>query len=93
MNGKKVSKWRAHLADALELPREIILNLPRVTVIGSLQCYLENHRGVIEYTEECVRVAIDGGELIVDGQDLIIRYLADDEIAIDGHISAIRFEN
>lgn len=92
MNDKKVTRWRTRLADALELPREIILNLPRVTVIGTLQCYLENHRGIIEYTGERVRVAIDSGELIIDGQYLVIRYLADEEIAVDGNITAIRFE-
>ena len=36
MGEKKSSKWRHSLAEMLELPQEIILNLPRITLIGNL---------------------------------------------------------
>lgn len=88
--GKK--KWRQNLADLFELPREIILNLPRLTVIGNVQCYLENHRGVIEYTDEKVRVSVNGGEIIIQGGNLVIRYLANEEIAIEGNIETVNYE-
>ncbi|EEG78034.1 sporulation protein YqfC [Dethiobacter alkaliphilus] len=90
--GKGEKKWRRNLADLLELPREIILNLPRITVVGNIQCCLENHRGVIQYTSEKVRVSVNGGEIIVEGQELSIRYLGNEEIAIDGSIDIIRYE-
>lgn len=92
MGAKKLTKWRNSLVDALELPKEIILNLPKVTVIGNVQCYIENHRGVIEYSSERVRVAINSGELIVSGADLFIRYMANEEIAVDGTINGIQYE-
>jgi sporulation protein YqfC len=88
--GKK--KWRQNLADLFELPREIILNLPRLTVIGNVQCYLENHRGVIEYTDEKVRVSVNGGEIIILGGNLVIRYLANEEIAVEGNIETVNYE-
>lgn len=90
--GKGEKKWRQNLADLLELPREIILNLPRMTMVGNLQCYLENHRGVIQYTAEKIRVSVNGGEIIVEGRDLTIRYMANDELAIDGSIDTIHYE-
>lgn len=91
MDGRK-KKWRQNLADLFELPREIILNLPRLTVIGNVQCYLENHRGVIEYTDEKVRVSVNGGEIIILGGNLVIRYLANEEIAIEGNIETVNYE-
>ena len=91
MDGKD-KKWRQNLADLLELPREIMLNLPRLTVVGNLQCYLENHRGVIEYTAERIRISVNGGEVIVVGEGLVIRYMANEEIAIDGSINAVKYE-
>lgn len=91
MDGKD-KKWRQNLADLLELPREIMLNLPRLTVVGNLQCYLENHRGVIEYTAERIRISVNGGEVIVIGEGLVIRYMANEEIAIDGSIAAVKYE-
>ncbi|HZK25252.1 MAG TPA: sporulation protein YqfC [Oscillospiraceae bacterium] len=92
MGNSKLTKWRDRLVDAMELPKEIILNLPKVTIIGNVQCYIENHRGVIEYSSERVRVAINSGELIVSGQDLFIRYMANEEIAVDGSINAVQYE-
>ena len=90
--GKGDKKWRQNLADLLELPREIILNLPRMTMVGNLQCYLENHRGVIQYTSEKIRVSVNGGEIIVEGRELTIRYMANEELAIDGSIDSIYYE-
>lgn len=92
MNGKSAGKWHQNLADLLELPREIVLNLPRLTVIGNLQCYLENHRGVIEYSTEKIRLSVNGGEVMISGSDLVIRYLGSEEIAIDGTIGMVRYE-
>ncbi len=89
--GRKKS-WRESLADLLEMPREIVLNLPRLTLIGNLQCYVENHRGVIEYTGETVRIAVSGGELIVRGSGLTIRYFGNEEIAVDGEIAGLDYE-
>lgn len=91
MDGKD-KKWRQNLADLLELPREIMLNLPRLTVVGNLQCYVENHRGVIEYTAERIRISVNGGEVIVAGEGLVIRYMANEEIAIDGSIESVKYE-
>jgi len=92
VSGKGAGKWRQNLADLLELPREIVLNLPRLTVIGNLQCYLENHRGVIEYSTEKIRLSVNGGEVIISGSDLVIRYLGSEEIAIDGTIGMVHYE-
>lgn len=69
-----------------------MLNLPRLTVIGNLQCYLENHRGVIEYSSEKVRLSVNGGEVTISGSDLVIRYLGSEEVAIDGTINTVRYE-
>lgn len=88
--GKK--SWRENLVELFELPREIVLNLPRVTIIGNLQCYIENHRGVIEYSTEKVRISVHDGEIRIAGKDLVIRYLANEEIAVDGSIESVFYE-
>jgi len=44
------------IADLLELPRDIVLDLPKITLLGNLQLYIENHKGIIEYSTSLVRV-------------------------------------
>jgi len=93
VDGKEARSWQRGLADILELPREIILNLPRLTVVGTMQCLLENHRGVIEYTGERIRIAVTDGEIIISGTNLVIRTLAGEEVAVEGKISAVHYES
>lgn len=85
-------RWQQMAADIFELPREIILDLPRLTVIGKTQCLLENHRGVIEYTAERVRVAVNDGEIVICGANLVIRCLTSEEITLDGKICSFHYE-
>ncbi len=79
------------LTDVLELPKDLVLNLPRVTMVGNIQLTLENHRGVILYTDSRVRVAVEKGEVVVVGQKLTLRSIYADEIIIDGLILDVSF--
>ncbi|HEX6972258.1 MAG TPA: sporulation protein YqfC [Limnochordia bacterium] len=80
------------LAGRLELPGEVLLDLPKVTLIGELQVLIENHRGVIEYTAERVRVATARGELAVVGRRLRIGSIFESELVIEGRIAGIELK-
>lgn len=86
--GKKV---KGHLVDALELPSDISLNLPRIVIIGNIKLYVENHRGIIEYTSNLVRLNLGELELVVDGENLILGNISHDEITIEGYLKKISY--
>jgi sporulation protein YqfC len=75
----------------LDLPQEIIYNLPKVTLIGNLQVLIENHRGIIEYSTGKVRVSVNTGEIEVVGKELVICNITRDEICLDGDISGLKY--
>jgi len=77
------------LAHFLELPKELVMGLPRITVLGDIQMIVENHCGIIEYTTERVRIGTSIGELRVTGTDLALRTIFPEEIAVDGKIRSI----
>lgn len=79
------------IADLLELPRDIMLDLPKITLVGNLQLYIENHRGIIEYSTETVRINTKAGILVVTGTDLTIRTIVVEEIIIVGGIEELKF--
>lgn len=87
----RARKLRETLADALELPRDVALDLPRLTFIGNLQVSIENHRGLIEYTSERVRVGMNVGQVIITGADLIISFVRDEDLLVTGKLRAIEF--
>ena len=49
---------RAMFAEALEMPEELALDLPRVTLIGNVSLHIENHRGIINYSAQEVRLRV-----------------------------------
>lgn len=83
---------KRRLSDALDLPGEITLDLPRVVLVGRLQVEVENHRGLISYEPHEVVVGVAGGQLYVGGADLTIREVTGEAIRILGRVDALRFE-
>lgn len=79
-------------SDLFELPREVVLNLPRLTMVGNGQLYLENHRGVIAYDEYRVRVGVNDGEIIIRGRGLQLKNLLAEELLVKGIIEGVDYE-
>ncbi len=88
---KKAARFKERLSDAFELPKDIILDIPRTTVLGSQQVSIENHKGIIEYDEKIVRINTGNGIVKIEGNNLMIKYVLQEEIIIEGEISAIIF--
>lgn len=90
---KKKGSFKEIIADFFELPQEVLLDLPRVTLVGNVQLYIENHRGVIAYDENQVRLSVKNGEIIVQGKRLQIKNLIEEELLITGFIERLTCEN
>ncbi|MFY9114860.1 MAG: sporulation protein YqfC [Dethiobacteria bacterium] len=92
MRRKGGTSWKNVFADIFELPKDIMLDVPRLVLIGNLQLFLENHRGIIEYGERKIRIAVSNGEIAVSGKGLQIRSLLSQELSIEGVIEGIAYE-
>lgn len=76
----------------VDLPKDLVLNLPRITLVGDLQLVIENHRGIEDYDGIYVRVALERGSLVIKGENLTLRSIRTDEIVVDGSIKTLLFE-
>jgi sporulation protein YqfC len=86
---RKISKWTARVFD---LPPDVVFDLPRVTMIGNRQLYIENHRGVIHFAENGMRLALSKGELEIRGKELVIRAILTEEVMVEGIIDAVNYK-
>lgn len=84
-------EWRRRLTDLLELPADVTLDLPRVLIIGQLHLTVENHRGLVEYSEERVIIGVPTGRLVVYGDDLAIGFIDASEVTVLGQIRSVQF--
>lgn len=84
--------WRAGVARALELPPDVLLDLPRLLWLGGDSMTVENHRGLLEYTPRLVRIRVRDGQVVVEGARLTIERMTDADISLRGDLVAVRME-
>jgi sporulation protein YqfC len=77
----------------LELPADAIMDLPRITMIGQIHIYIENHRGVKAFSNEKLALKLKQGALIIKGNNFVIKTILPEEILLEGTISSVYFEN
>lgn len=70
-------------------PREVISDVPRVTLTGNDQVFVEQHRGLLAYQPEEVVFRVSGGRLTVQGQALRFQLYTSMEAMLVGQIDSI----
>ena len=86
--GKRLRKLTAQF---LDLPEDVVFDIPRITMIGNMQLYIENHRGVMEFSDKVLKLRLTGGYVEITGQDLVIRAILTEEVFIEGTISNVAY--
>lgn len=84
-------KFRKWTVEALDLPRDLVFDLPRLTLIGGKQLYIENHRGVIHFSPQELHLRLSHGTMEVEGKGLVIKAIMPDEVFVEGTILGIKY--
>lgn len=79
------------VAEALELPKEVALNVPRLTMVGSTNLLIENYKGIIEYDDKRIRVNTGIGIIGITGKGMSIMGITSENVMINGEIHAMEF--
>lgn len=82
-------KIRQKFQAAMEIPKELLKDYSRVTVIGGEDIWIENYKGIIEYNEEMIRLS---NNIIIYGRSLSVEEISSEDILIIGKIKNIEFE-
>ena len=82
---------RKNVTEALELPKEIMLNLPLISLIGQEEVTIENYKGILEYDEEQVRIGTSAGVLRLQGKGLYLKQLSAECMVVTGRIERLEF--
>lgn len=80
-----LDRWRALVRDSVPLYD----GSPRVDLQGDRRVVIENHRGMVEYSDTCMRVSVRGGLVRVTGLDLELLVMNHDELVIGGRIAGV----
>lgn len=74
-----------------QLPQDVLLELPRITLIGQIHAYIENHRGLLVYSDTELRLKTNKGSIQILGESFVLKTMLPEEIILEGTISDIKF--
>lgn len=88
---KSINKIASRFVSVLDMPSDIVLELPRIAMSGNREMLIENHKGIKLYTEEQICLRYKGGQIDIYGQKLKIRFIEKRDIKLEGIIKSIEF--
>ena len=82
---------RYRMADAANLPKDVVLGVPILTLTGHYEVNIENYRGILEYTEQLIRINVRSGQIRITGKSLEINYYTTTDMKITGKVEKIEY--
>ena len=89
---KKFGGVKKNIVQKFDLAPEAV-GCMRLTVIDNTDVYIENHEGVIEYTQKRISINIGSYSLVIAGSGLELEHFGHENIAVKGKILSIQYEN
>jgi sporulation protein YqfC len=62
-------------------------------MIGQIHIYIENHRGLITFTDKELRLLLKQGQLQIRGKSFVIKTILPEEILLEGKIDQVLYIN
>lgn len=80
------------ISEILDMPREINGVDTKVTIISFEEILIENYKGIMEYEEIFIKVNTEMGTININGFNLELEEMTEDDILVKGVINSIDFE-
>ena len=83
---------KRRLDKILEMPEEVYSNTPKLTITGFNEIVLENYKGILEYEEFFASISTHIGIVNINGYNINLEKMTNDDIKITGKIESIDIE-
>ena len=80
-----------NISDVFDLPKDALMDLPKIMLTGDREIYIENYKGILEYSDTVIRLSLVGKTLKICGSEMDIRTIGETDITLSGRISGIEF--
>lgn len=91
MKNRKNSAWNSFIS-AMSMPEQYNSKQSHIVVSGREELLVDQAVGILEYSEDCVRIRLKQGVLQVLGETLRIDVYTEKNIVICGRLQTISFE-
>lgn len=92
MREPKRKKWNKKIDRILEIPEEVYSNVPKIILTGFDEMIIENFKSILEYEEYYIRISTYIGIININGYNLNLKNMTNDDIKITGKIESLDIE-
>lgn len=86
-----LSNSKELIVESLKLPKDTMLGAAIVTVTGNREAYIENYKGILEYSTESIVLQGKNCKICFEGKRLSIDYYTNEDMKISGSIDSVRY--
>ena len=86
---KRISR---KIVQNLDIPSDIVFGEPRITVLGNERVWVENHTGILKFTNTQISFKSKGFEIVIEGEKLDLIRSETGVACIAGEIVRISLE-
>ena len=79
------------LLDSLQLPKDIMRGDIRITLTGNREVWIENYKGLLEYTNQSILLQGKSCKVQFEGKCLSIDYYTNEDMKLTGRIMSIKY--
>ncbi len=79
------------VVESLKLPKDSVLGASIVTLTGNTDAFVENYKGIIEYTSQMILLQGKNCKIEICGRRLTIIYYTNEDMRIGGWIDSVRY--
>lgn len=79
----------SYVSNHINLPGDILSGASIVTAYGTNHVYIQNYKGIIEYSTDRIRLQGKKCRITVTGNNLMIDYYTDNDMKINGIIKEV----
>ena len=82
---------RERIAEMTEIPKDFMMNMPRVTILGNREICVDNYKGLLMYSDELVKLLTTNKIISIKGENLLLTRILEDMIFVGGNILSVEF--
>ncbi|MCY6354857.1 sporulation protein YqfC [Clostridium sp. ZS2-4] len=91
MSGK-LDRTKENVAEKLDLPRDVVLDIPKITITGDNEIIIENHKGIIIFEEKEIKINSNVGVISINGERLEILFIGGSTVIVGGKFKGVTYE-
>ena len=66
----KINRGKEVLVEKLDLPKDVLLDVPKIIVIGRNEVTIENHKGIMVFEREKIKINTNMSPIEIKGVSL-----------------------